>query len=327
MKKYLQNHIAESPLTLPVAVIVTMIVWLTAGLLTHQWWIQLACLTASVYLMVELSNNNALLRVRSRMVTSVFLVFSSCLAAYLSSLPGAIVLLCFAASFLLMFQTYQDQKAVGLTFYAYLFIGISSFFWAQSFLFVPFFWLLCLTQLQSLSVRTWTASILGLLTPYWFILPWMLHKQQPDLVIHHFAQLFVPENFLNHSLLSVGDKSTFALAMVLFVLAFLHFRSRSFEDRIRIRQLYGFFAWITLVATVFLLAQPQFYDPLMRIIIICVSPYVAHFFTLTSSRVTNLVFIVSCILMIAIIGLNLFELLSADFIKTPVSPWNGLLTF
>lgn len=327
MKKYLQNQIAASPLTLLVSAVVTIIVWLTAGLLAHQWWIHLVCLAVSAYLMVEMSNNNALLRVRSRMVTSVFLMFSSCLSPCFAHLSGAIVTLCFIASVLLLFQTYQNQDTTGLIFYSYLFIGIASLFWAQSVFFVPLFWILNLTQLQSLSLRTWSASLLGILTPYWFALPWMIYNENFSRFIEHFSQVFAFDHSFSFTILSLGAKATLLFILTLFVLAFLHFRSHSFEDRIRIRQLYGFFAVVTVASTIFLLVQPQFFDPLMRIIIISVSPFVAHFFTLTSSRATNLIFIIGCVLLMAVIGINLYESISADYIETPTTSWSGLLTF
>ena len=327
MKKYLQNQIATSSFSLFVASIVTIIVWLAAGLLTHRWWVQLAILGASAYLMVEMSNNNALLRVRSRLVTTVFLLFSSCFPAYFSSLPGAVVTLCFIVSLLLMFQTYQRPDAAGLMFYAYLSIGIASLFWVQSFLFVPLFWLLSLTQLQSFSLRTWMASLLGLFVPYWFAIPWILYHERFGQVIDHFALLSDFSHTFDYTLFSLGDKLTIILTLILFVHAFLHFKSRSFEDRIRIRQLYEFFAWTTLAVAILMLTYPQFYDPLMRIALICVSPFVAHFFTLTHSRITNLTFIASCILTVAVIAFNLYESVSSVRVVPPVTSWSGLLTF
>lgn len=327
MSKYLQNKVAEHALTLPVASLITALVWLSAGLLVHKWWIQLVFLVISAYLMVELSNNNALLRVRSRMVTSTFLILSSCLPSMFGGLQGGIVCFCFLAAFLLMFQTYQDKAAVGLLFYAFLFIGISSLLEVQTLLFVPLLWLLCLTQLQSLSIRTWAASLLGLITPYWFILPWIIYQQDFGSLTTHFAQLGHFGQSFGYHLLPHGLQLFFLLIVVLFVLSSIHFRSRSFEDRFRLRQLYGFFSWTGIAAALFLLVQPQLYDPLIRIIVICVSPFVAHFFTLTSSRLTNIIFIVSIVLVAAVMGFNLYEFLSVPNTEVSPTPWSGLLTF
>jgi hypothetical protein len=76
LNKYLQNRMAESGYTLTVSSLYALVVWSLAGLLGNGWWLQLLVMTASACLMVELTNSHVLLRVRSRMVTSTFLVFS-----------------------------------------------------------------------------------------------------------------------------------------------------------------------------------------------------------------------------------------------------------
>lgn len=327
MKKYLQNKIAENALTLPIAAAFTFMVWLTTGLLTHQWWLQLLLLAITAYLMVELSNDNALLRVRSRMVTSTLLVLTACNPQIFSNTSGAIVALCLVASLLLLFRTYQDQQSMGLTFYGFIFIGVASLFFVQTFLFVPILWILMLTQLQSLSLRTLAASVIGLLTPYWFVMPWIIWQQEFGHLSAHFSILFSHEATLSLSQLSLGQLSFLGLVVLSFVFSAFHFTSHAFEDRIRIRQLFGFLGWIGMAAIILLLVLPHLYDPLIRIIIICVSPFVAHYFTLTSSRITNIIFIISFVLTAVVLGINIYEYFVSSTIDTPVSPWSGLLVF
>ena len=327
MKKYLQNEVAENVLTLPIAAAFTFVVWLTAGLLTHQWWFQLLLLALTAYLMVELSNDNALLRVRSRMVTSTLLILTACNPQIFSCTPGAIVAFCLVAALQLLFRTYQDQQSMGLTFYAFIFVGVASVFFVQTLLFVPILWILMLTQLQMLSLRTWMASVIGLLTPYWFVMPWIIWQQEFWHLSNHFSILLHHEAPLSLSQLSLGQQSFIGLIVLSFIISAFHFTTHAFEDRIRIRQLFGFLGWTGMAAIILLLALPQLYDPLIRIIIICVSPFVAHYFTLTSSRITNIIFIISFVLTAVVLGINIYEYFVSSTIDTPVSPWSGLLVF
>ena len=145
-------------MTLPMAVLIGLAVWFFAGLLEEQLWPQLACFAITVYLLIELSNQNALLRVRSRMVSSTFILLSCSVAFLLPQLNGAAVPLCFTASLLLLFHTYQNPKTVGLAYYAFLALGLGSMAWVHTLWYVPLVWVLMATQLQSLSVRTWMAS-------------------------------------------------------------------------------------------------------------------------------------------------------------------------
>ena len=49
-----------------------------------------------------------------------------------------------------------------------------------------------------------------------------------------------------------------------------------------------------LLTVIFLVLQPQHYDMLIRILIINVSPLIAHFLSLTYTRITNIAFYVIC---------------------------------
>jgi len=304
-------------------------VWLLAGLATQQWWGPLACFAATVYLMVELSNSNALLRVRSRMVSASFMALSCTACSLFGSLSGGIAQLCFVAALIILFHTYQDKQSPGWTYYAFLCLGLGTTVFVQLLYFVPVVWLLMATQLQSLSWRSWIASLMGLCTPYWFGSLWFIYQQDFTPLIAHFTQIAQPfdNNYQEHLLsLTVGQTLAFVLTMVLALTGMLHFWYRSFEDKIRVRLLYGFFATLCLLSALLLLAQPQHYDVLMRFVVATASPFIAHYFTLTHTRLSNIVFCVSVVLVLLLTAFNLLTMTIA--ILSPLnSTWSGLLTF
>ena len=308
--KQLQNRIAEGGLALPVAALFGIVVWLFSGLLTQQLWPQLACFVASVYLMVELTNQNALLRVRSRMVSSTFIILSSTACFLYPHFTSGVVQLCFIVSFLFLFQTYQDSQAVGRTFYAFLAIGLASLAYVHVLFFVPLLWVLMATQLQALSARTWLASLIGLATPYWFTLLWLLIPFEPsaDWAIalrplgDHFAQL--TEFYFEPGIFTLRHILVLSFTLLLTATGIIHFWQYSFEDKIRIRLLYGFFTTMTAFTLLFIFLQPQHFNVLMRICFISASTLIAHVATFTSSRVSNILFFVSLALALAITIMN-----------------------
>jgi hypothetical protein len=85
-----------------------------------------------------------------------------------------------------------------------------------------------------------------------------------------------------------------------------HYVRKHQGDKIRIRLLYGFFAWMDIAALLFLALQPQHYDGLLRIIIVCTAPLVAHFVTLTSTKVTNIAFFIITGIMILLTAYSLW---------------------
>ena len=132
--KRLQNRIAESGTALPIAAVYAIGIWAIAmfgGSPTLFAWPQMACYAAASYMMVELNNSNALIRVRSRMVGATFIILSCLYVNGFQSLLGALGLVGIIATILQLFTTYQDKQAAGKTYYAFLALGCSSLLYAE----------------------------------------------------------------------------------------------------------------------------------------------------------------------------------------------------
>lgn len=308
--KRLQNRIAESGLVLPTMATYGLVVWVASGLLTHQWWPQLVCFAISVYMMVEMNNAFSLLRVRSRMTSSTFIALTCTMCFLFGSLSGALVQLFTIASLLFLLSTYQSPQSLGRIFYAFLLQGLVSLAWVHVLFFVPLLWLLMVTQLQSMSWRGLFASLIGLLTPYWFISVWFIYQRDFTPLADHFRSLatFVPLGDA-YSSLTVGQLLAFILVAGLTLTGIVHFWNNSIDEKIRTRLLYGLFTWMSAICLTFTVLQPQHYEPLMRIAVIFASPLVAHFLTLTSSRITNIAFFSIAALTAAV---TIFNILGAN---------------
>jgi hypothetical protein len=63
---------------------------------------------------------------------------------------------------------------------------------------------------------------------------------------------------------------------------------------------------ITIVAAVALFLLPQYYDFLLRLLIINTAPLIAHFLTLTNTRITNIAFYVICATALILTAINLW---------------------
>ena len=266
------------------------LVWLLAGLLTQGWWGQLVLLGIAVYLMIELSNSNALMRVRSRMVSCVFLTLSCTSIAWFGSYSCGLLTLCLVAALHILFHSYQNSSAAGTVYYAFLLLGIATMGFVPLFYFVPLLWALMATQLQLMSWRTWLASLFGLLTPYWVCIPWALFRQESALITEHFNGFGHLENPFDWSVITVSQIVTILFVVVLLALAMVHFWQYSFEEKIRNRQIFGFFFYVSAFALLFLAVQPQHYHQLLCIVLVCGSPLVAHFFVHTHTKATNILF-------------------------------------
>ena len=274
-------------MALPITACYALVVWLVSGVAAHDWWLQLACFVVSSFLMVELNNVNALIRIYSRMVSCSFLVLYCCANMLFPSLREALMTTCMAAAYLVLFQSYQNKQAVGITFYTFLLISAASIAFVQVRFFLPLIWLLMSTNLLSLSWRTWSASLLGLAVPYWFWACWQLWTDDLALLVDHFTVLGNLQFPANYDAQNLNQWLTFVFVSVLAIIGTIHYIRKSYLDKIRIRMFFGIFIWMDLLSAIFLVAQPQYYDAMLSMMLINTAPLAGHFLALPSTRITN----------------------------------------
>lgn len=321
MEKQLHNRIAESQLTIYVCAIFSIVTWIVAGLLTKQLWIQLASMFITCYLMIEMSRHLILLRIRSWMVTSTFMMLTACCGFTYPSISTGILSLCAAFSMFMLFLTYQNPTDVGHTYYAYLSLGVASLFLVQTIYVFPLIWVLSRFLLQTFNWRTWVISLLGLITPYWFALPWFIYQQDYDSIIAHFQPLVEfqrPEEGLQPIQLVF-----FAFVGLLTIIGAIHFWRESYKERIRTRQLYTFILWTGLAVSLVIILQPQHYNTLIRVVLVCLCPFIAHFFTLSQSKITKYLFfgVLAIVILLSFITINESLLNSTNTFLSQL--WNG----
>lgn len=305
----IQNKVAESRKALPMAVLYSIAVWLLAGLIQGQWWIQFVLFVFSAFMMAHMNNVNVLIRIYSRMVSVSFVVLSTTAIFLFPSITGALVQLCFISSLMTFYNCYQDKESPGWTYYSFLCLGIGSIVDIHILYFIPIFWLMMLIIVYSLSWRTFFASLAGLLTPYWFWVAWILWRHDGNIttLVNHVSSLV---DFEVPVPLTLQQVLLMVLVAVLGITGAIHFLRKSTHDKIRTRQLYYSFFIIGPSALIILLFQPQHYDMLIRIMIIAASPLIGHFLALTNTKLTNIAFYV---IAAAILVLTLFNLWSSSF--------------
>ena len=302
---------AESRFTLPATAVFGGLIWLLCGMITQQWWLQFACFAIATYLMLELSN--VLIRIYSRSVSAAFIILS-CVACFLfPSLKGAIVQLCLIASLLMLFQAYQDRESVGLTFYTFILLALASLMEVHTIWFIPFYWIIMLFFIYSMTIRTFLASLLGILLPYWCLFAWVLWRYEGDFTFlwQHFEPLADFQFPFDYTTIGLLHILTFVFIVGLFVTGLIHYLRTSFNDKIRVRQIYYSLAFLNVVAMVLLIAQPQHEDLMLRMMIITTSPLIGHFIALTYTRLTNVAF---CMILGIALILTAFNLWSSSFI-------------
>lgn len=306
MIKRLQNRIAESRFALPAMAAYSCMVWIACGLIPQMMWIQFACFALSVYFIIEMNNGNMLIRIYSKMVSCSFLALTAAACFMFSEVNNAICQTLMILSYLLLFRTYQDKGMSGHNYYAFLCIGLASIANVHILYFVPAIWMMMTVFLRSLSLRTWGASILGIATPYWIGLAYVLTSGDIHLIAQHFAPLADFGPVADMSTVTMPQLATWLLVTALAITGCVHYLNTSYNDKIRIRMIYYFFISMSLLSMAWAILQPQHYDMALRMEIINTSPLIAHFIALTRTRITNAAFFLIITATLALTAYNIW---------------------
>lgn len=281
-------------------------VWVLGGIIEQQWYLQFAALMVSTFLMVELNNTNALLHIYSRMVSASFLALT-CTAVFLfPSLRSSLCMLSFILFCTIIFHTYQDKESPGLTYFAFLCLGIASLMFIQVLFFIPFLWLMMRFKLMAFSWRMLWASLLGIITPYWFLIGWAVYTNRFDAFIDHFVSIAHFEPLFQYQHLTLNQLIVFGWVAIVALLGIANYASQSVLDKIRTRMIYHIFMTLDLLIAVFIILQPQHFDILLYLMIVCTSPLIAHFAAHTHSRISNIAFNIIIFITLLITAVNLW---------------------
>lgn len=306
MVKRLQNRIAQSRWALPITIIYGLVVCLTVELMGYGQWMTFALLLVATLMMAELNNGYSLIRIYSRMVSCSFMVMITMSLTLFESVTVAVVMVAFIAFLLLIFRAYQNPGAVGWVFYAFVALGISSIVFSKSLLFVPFLWVIMAVNVLCFSPRTLIASLLGIITPYWFVAAWLIYQGNISYLGTHFLSALQFGTPFQFSILNIHQLLTFAFVLVLAVIGAVHFFLYSYQDRIRIRLMYETFVVLDACAVIFAILQPQYFDEMLGMSIVTTATLIGHFLALTHSRLSNITMFVLAGLALALTVFNLW---------------------
>ena len=288
--KRTQNKIAEGRFTLPISGILAALVCLAGGVVVHNLWMQFICLILSTYLMVEVTNANALLRVYSRMISCSFLLLTVMAFISVTDIKASIVQLCLISFYLTVFRCYQTRGATGWVFYGFFCMGLASIVFTQILFFVPFIWIMMAVNLLAFSHRTFWASVLGLAAPYWFLCTYYFATGDIDSIVNHFNEIVQFQPLFRYGGITEHQVVTFAFIFMLALTGIIHYLRTSFRDKIRTRMIYEIFITMDILSIVFVTLQPQHYNVLITMMIVNTSPLIAHFIVHTHTWITNIYF-------------------------------------
>lgn len=304
-----QNKVAGSVFTLPICIVMaTALWWLPQRAFSVPHILGLALCLLTTYVVMETNAQQHIIRIRTRMMSCVWLVLTACLAFMHPLEKPIIAAACLCISYMLLFRCYQRRRPQAIVFHAFLMLSIGSF-WAPVMLpMAILFFLYIAIFLRSLTNKAFWAGILGLIAPYWCYAVWCFvtgDMQSLVTYLSDMAQFEQPSLEALTTLPFVWQVSASLIAL-LSIVGIVHYLRTNYDDKIRVRMILYIYMTQTLLLMAFLLLQPAHYETTMALLVASASPLIAHYFALTGSILSNIFFILSLLLTAGMAMLNLW---------------------
>lgn len=300
-------RIATGAFTLPVMAGIAILLWFIPGLGNIDLWTGLAVVGLTTFLLAELNNRNALLRIRSRLMGATYLALYVACPELHSWSFSMVPMVCLILAYFQLFAAYQKPHAEGEVFRAFMFLGIASWFYPLLLLVAPVLYFCLLIQLRILTWRTWFAGLMGLIVPYWFYAGWAIWNDVIDTAFLPFADAFRLTAPDYHSV-PTGVLALLIYTSILTVLSIFHFTRTAYNDKIRTRMFFYVVICMEVLILIACLFQPQHYSVLLQLLIANSAPLIAHYFALARGKVMNYLFNFSLLTLGTITIFNYFDL-------------------
>lgn len=302
----LRTRIATGTFTLPIAALLTFILWAMPHLAEAEIWAGLAVTGLTAYALMELNNRYALLRVRSRMVSTTYLVLMLACPMLHHFSTALLPMLCFVLSYFMLFASYQDTHSQGYVFHAFLFAGIGSIFFPPVLIMALLYYFSMLVQLRNFTWRTFMAGVLGVLLPYWLYVAYAIWSNHLDTAFLYLLP-WVNYQLPDYSSIALSQWITVGTLGLLSLFALIHFFHTAYNDKIRTRMFFYVIVTQEIVLSAGLALLPQFYDVLLALFIANSAPLLAHYYTLAKGKFVDIWFYLSLLLLLGVAAVNYLE--------------------
>ena len=298
-----QVNIATGRFTLPVVILVCLVLW---GIGFSEWsdlgtW----GITAFCgYLMIEINTTFTLIRTRTTLPPCIYWYLMSVFFFLHPFEWSNIAPLAFLLSIYNLFVGYESNKAPTHVFHSFLFIGLGSLAFPKLIYFTPLLIISTIT-FRAMNAKSFFASILGLLTPYWLLFGYAFYQNEMQL-FHSLTKEMVHFYPINYSELQNTELIAGLFCTILLIISSVHYFQVAYLDKTRTRIYLSFLAFSGWWTTLIMVLQPQCLHTLLPIQLISSAFLSGHLFTLTRNKFSSLFFIVTFILFIALMVFNLW---------------------
>lgn len=258
----------------------------------------LAVCGAATYLMAELDNLFAMVRISQRVVSTLLFVLLASAPALHTLQSAHLSALCAVLLLFPLFATYQAPQQTVMHYLTFLCVGVGSLTLPTALLLAVPLWA-AQAMLRSLSLKGIVAALLGLLTPYFWLLIGAYCLGQMGWLqgqAHAWIALFAwPNSYISLPLLG-----SLGITLLLLAAGAIDIIRNSQGDRTRTRYQNYTVLLLALWALLWTLLQPQLADRIFPYLATPTAILAAHFLTLSYGRPASICGLVLIILLLVV---------------------------
>ena len=294
---------ATGRFTLPVVILICLLLWGS----TFQEWNELISLGVTIiigYVFIETNTTFNLIRTRTSMPVCLYWLIATALFFLHPFEWTNLVPLVFILATYQLFHSYESVSSSPFIFHSFLFIGLGSIAFPQLLYMVPMLWG-SMIPFRAISIKSFFASIIGLMTPYWFIFGYALYFNEMHILLtplREAAHLYP----IDYSHLTLPEIASWGFITLLLIVSGFHYWQISYMDKTRTRIYHSYLAIAGFWATLLSILQPVHWCEWLSIQLICTAFLCGHLFSLTRNRFSGIFFIVTFVLYILLMSFNLW---------------------
>jgi hypothetical protein len=267
------------------------------------WCIGFGLLIAVTVLIQQLQYTLALIREKTGLPFLFFLLFISSNPAQLPLMPQLFAGTCFILALYQLYASYHISDSYKQAFNWGFLLGVGALVWSPLLWLLPLFWY-GMYHLRSLSGRSFGASFVGVITPFWLVLG-VCARQHDYQLFHDMVQSFIQFD-LNiwgggiYAILSVS------CVFVLTLVSSFHIFLNEFRDNERTRQYLSLTFVIAIYTFCFSLLFEGSANAFLFLNAVTASILVSHFFTVNWNKWLRLLFICTLLYFLTIFILRIW---------------------
>lgn len=323
----IQQKITQARTTFPITVVLALFLWLFSGgqqipenfLLNYEncFWNSLLpqgvmtylvnglLCSGILYLLIELNNTYSITEHhRTTFHSSIFLLLWVSVPYLSHQIPVNVVTICLLLAIFQLFSCYQQVHAVTRVFWLFAFIGFASLLFPPILLYIPLFYF-TLAFYKALTLRSFFAGFIGVIFFYWLLFG---HAFWHDAMPMFYApfKAFISFSPISYDHIPFYIWMTLGYTLFLSLVSSVYFFMNSYQNKLRTRYYLFFIVFFVLYSFVLFLLLPQHVVLFLSLMILGCSVLAGHLFLLSTTKVSNIFFASSIVVLLIITILNIW---------------------